>query len=141
MWICNQAVSTVTVYSSRPVLLAFGAEDAAGSLIVDYCSALTLAPLTVPAPQLRLRMWDDSAALIASLNCGAVTAAQHEYVVEWAAAIAKLQVLESGAALATYSGAVWTPEGLAVAPLYIGSDPTPANAAHCLVALVSITDY
>jgi hypothetical protein len=141
LWVVNNGANTVTKIGARQILLAFGAEDAAGALWLEYAGREQYAPLMGLTPQLRLRMWDDLAALVSDMNCGAVTAAQHEYVVEWAAAIAKLQVLESGAALATYSGAVWTPEGLAVAPLYIGSDPTPANAAHCLVALVSITDY
>lgn len=141
VWCSNYNNDTIEAYRARPTFLAFGAEGAQGALWADYRGALALAPLFVGAAQLKLRMWDDVAALVCDLECGALTAAEAIRTIEWDAVLGKVGVFNGATLLASYAG-TWTPEtAVAVAPLYVGSDPTPANAARCHITLLEGFDF
>jgi hypothetical protein len=134
------AGNIITVYKDRADFLNLGTEGAAGSMLLDYCGTLTQGPMLISPAQLRLRLWDDAAALVCTLNCGALTTAEATRTIEWNAAVGSVRVLDgAGAVLATKAPlAVWTPEATAVTPLYIGCDSAGANAARCHIALLQL---
>jgi hypothetical protein len=110
--------------------LQFGASAAAGSLTADY-----------NAGQLRLRMYDGAAGLIATLNCGAVNTARHVFDILYdsvapirGGAAGGYIVVKEGATILGEGGAAWVAQVAAVTPLWIGS-LTGTHAARCLIEL------
>lgn len=115
--------------TNSAVFLSFGAAAGAGALVLDYSGGV-----------LRLRIWDDLAALVGTASCGAVDTAEHTFTVEWDAAIGKASVMEGATVLGSFAG-VWTPEPNDITPLYVGSDTAGANAARCYVTLLEGFNY
>ena len=120
--------------TSGATFLQFGAAAAAGSLTLDY-----------NAGQLRLRLWDGAAALIATLNCGAVNTARHvlDLLYDSAAPIrggatGGYLVVREGAAILGEGGAAWVAATVAVTPLRCGADAGVANAARCFIELTEL---
>jgi len=141
VWVTAITANTATKLGARQVFLACGAEATQGALWLDYEGDVGWVPLMGTAPQLRLRLWDDAAALVCDLDCGTLTVAEAIRTIEWDAVVGKVGVFNGATVLASYVGA-WTPEtAVAVAPLYVGSDATPANAANCLIELLNVYSY
>jgi hypothetical protein len=109
--------------------LCLGVPAAAGALVLDYSGGA-----------LRLRIWDDVAALAGTATCGAVSTANHEYTIEWDATVGRAAVLEGAAVLGSFA-AVWVPEPNAITPIYVGTDNAGANAARCSVTLLQGFNY
>ena len=115
------------------VFLQFGAAAAAGSLTLDY-----------NAGQLRLRIWDATPALAATVLCGALDATEWQLVISYDSttpvrnsgnANVVVERVNPGAPT-TWLGAswgVWTAPTAAVLGLYFGSN-AGANAARCYLA-------
>jgi hypothetical protein len=104
--------------------LSCGLATAKGALVLDY-----------NAGELRLRIWDNAAALITTVNCGALTTAEHILDVSWNAVAGTMSVKEGTTTLGSYSGAAWTPSAVDVTPIYIGSN-NGTNAANAFIARV-----
>jgi hypothetical protein len=115
--------------TSGAFFLTCGAAGSAGALTLSY-----------NAGALILRIWDDVAALVCTLSCGAVNTAEHTYTVEWDAAIGKAAVFEGATVLGSFGG-TWVPEPNAVAPIYVGCDSVGGSAARCLIALLNGYDF
>jgi len=115
------------------VFLQFGAAAAAGSLTLDY-----------NAGQLRLRIWDATPALAATVLCGALDATEWRLVISYDSttpvrdggnANVVVERINPGAPT-TWLGAswgAWTAPTAAVLALYFGS-AAGANAARCYLA-------
>jgi hypothetical protein len=113
--------------------LQFGASAAAGSLCLDYSGG-----------QLRLRMYDAAAGLIATLNCGAVNTARHVFDLLYdsrapirGGVAGGYIIVKEGSTILGEGGAAWVAQVAAVTPLWIGS-LTGTNAARCLIELLEI---
>lgn len=107
--------------TSGAVFLGFGLAGTAGSLMLSY-----------NAGQLILRIWDNAAALVAAVNCGAVNTARHVFDVVWDSMVDYFAVLEGGTVLGSFAGP-WTPGVAAVTPLGFGCDNSGSNAARCIL--------
>jgi DNA-binding beta-propeller fold protein YncE len=140
MWVSIDGGNVLSRIGAPQTFLSFGADGAAGALVLDYAGGKTYAPLRGVAPQLRLRIWDDLAALYCDLDCGALTAAEAIRTIEWDAALGKVGVFDGATVLASQAG-IWTPEPNAITPIYVGSDTAGANAAGCLVTLLEGWDF
>ena len=115
------------------VFLQFGAAAAAGSLTLDY-----------NAGQLRLRIWDATPALAATVLCGALDATEWRLVISYDSQVpvrdggnanVVVERINPGAPT-TWLGAswgAWTAPTAAVLALYFGS-AAGANAARCYLA-------
>ena len=115
--------------AATPTFLGFGAAGANGALVLDFSGGA-----------LRLRIYNDVGALVGTATCGAVSAASHEYVVEWDAVLGKAAVFEGATVLGSFA-AVWTPAAAGPNPIYVGSDAAGANAARCFVSLLNVYDF
>jgi hypothetical protein len=107
------------------VLLALGASQTAkGALTLDITAGA----------HLRLRVYDNTPALVNALDCGVISNAGHKLKASWNAAAGLLTVTDNGVTIGSYAGAAWTPSATATTPCYCGSDAAGANGARMIAA-------
>jgi hypothetical protein len=85
MMIATWTTGQARVYRVDPTFLSCGAAGARGALVLDYAGHHSVAPLAIPAAQLRLRIWDNAAALVAEVPCGTLNNVQHKLSTYWSA--------------------------------------------------------
>jgi hypothetical protein len=113
-----------------------GATGAKGNVTVDYSGG-----------QLRVRVYDNTPALVTTVNCGALDDADHQLTIRGSAAGGTVSVRDKVMAtgveteIGTAAPGAWVPSAVDTTPIYIGTDSAGANPARCLVAAEKILSF